>query len=47
MTSDEAVGTSVPGLVDELPAQAEVRGALAARGVDTAQVQARWRPSAM
>ncbi len=47
MTSDDALDTSVQGRVNELPARAEVRGALAARGVDTAQVQARWRPSSM
>lgn len=41
ITSDEALDTSVQGRVNDLLARAEVREALAARGVDPAQVQAR------
>ncbi len=41
ITSDEALSGSVQARVNDLLARAEVRDALAARGVDPAQVQAR------
>lgn len=41
VTTEEAIGGSVQQRVDQLLARAEVREALAARGVDPAQVHAR------
>jgi hypothetical protein len=41
VTTEEAIGSPVQQRVDQLLARAEVREALAARGVDPAQVHAR------